>query len=112
MGTTQTDRIGGTTGVSPQTDRIGAVQSSKAIKAPVRVATTADINALLSGGALGSGGGGLISIDGVALAADDRVLVKDQVDQRTNGIWVAQATAWPRDVPLLLGSGVLRVCSV
>jgi hypothetical protein len=39
-----------------QTDRIGSVQSSLAMKAPCRVATTADINAALSGGALGSGG--------------------------------------------------------
>jgi hypothetical protein len=93
---------------SLQTDRTGTVNSSKAIKVPCRVATTADINALLSGGALGSGGGGLITIDGVTLAAGDRVLVKDQADARTNGIWVVQPTAWPRDVDFLRNNAVTQ----
>lgn len=81
---------------STQTDRIGTVDSSKAIKVPCRVATTADLTPSLSGGALGSGGGGLFTIDGVALAAGDRVLVKNQADQTTNGIYVATSTAWQR----------------
>jgi hypothetical protein len=83
---------------STQTDRTGSVQSSLAMKAPVRAATTADINSLLSQGALGSGGGGLITVDGVALAQGDRVLCKNQVDATTNGIYIASTTAWQRDV--------------
>lgn len=52
---------------------------------PVRVATTANI-------ALD----GLQTIDGVALAVNDRVLVKDQTDQRLNGIWTASNGLWYR----------------
>ena len=81
-----------------QTDRIASVNASSAIKVPCRVATTADLTPSLSGGALGSGGGGLPTIDGVALAANDRVLVKNQTDQTTNGIYLATATAWQRAV--------------
>lgn len=39
---------------------------------------------------------GLQTIDGVALVAGDRVLVKDQTDKTQNGIWFASATAWTR----------------
>lgn len=54
-------------------------------KQSVRVATTAAI-------ALA----GLQTIDGVALAAGDRVLVKDQAAGATNGIYVVTAAAWMR----------------
>jgi hypothetical protein len=87
MGSTQIDRVSKPT-----------VNGSLAIKAPCRVATTADLTPSLSQGALGSGGGGLFTIDGVALNAGDRVLVKNQTDQTTNGIWVAATTSWLRDV--------------
>jgi len=66
-------------------DRLRGSLSSVAIKPPVRAATTATI-ALI----------GLQSIDGVALAEGDRVLVKDQSDARQNGIWLAAASAWKR----------------
>lgn len=56
-----------------------------AIKAPCLVATTAAI-------ALE----GLQTIDGVALASDNRVLVKDQADQRLNGIYAASSGIWQR----------------
>jgi len=56
-------------------------------KQSVRVATTANI-ALT----------GLQSIDGVALAAGDRVLVKNQNAAKDNGIWVAAAAGWSRAV--------------
>src|SRR5258706_400129 len=59
-----------------------------AIKAPVRVATTGS-NITLSG---------LQTIDGVALAAGDRVLVKDQSDQTTNGIYNATTGSWTRTI--------------
>ncbi len=54
-------------------------------KQSVRVATTANI-ALT----------GLQSIDGVALAVGDRVLVKNQNLAKDNGIWLAAAVGWTR----------------
>jgi hypothetical protein len=66
-------------------DRLQGSLSSVAIKAPVRVATTANIT--LSG---------LQTIDGVVVAADDRVLVKDQTDATENGIYVVSSSAWSR----------------
>lgn len=56
-----------------------------AFKVPCRVATTAAIT--LSG---------LQTIDGVALAAGDRVLVKDQASSADNDIYVAATGAWVR----------------
>jgi hypothetical protein len=52
---------------------------------PVRVATTANIT--LSG---------TQTIDGVSVVAGDRVLVKDQTDQKTNGIYVVASGSWTR----------------
>lgn len=54
-------------------------------KQSVRVATTGNV-ALT----------GLQTIDGVALAAGDRVLVKNQTVAKDNGIWVAAAAGWAR----------------
>jgi hypothetical protein len=59
-----------------------------AIKAPARVATTGS-NITLSG---------LLTLDGVALAAGDRVLVKDQTDARTNGLYNAATGPWTRTI--------------
>ena len=52
---------------------------------PVRVATTGNIT--LSG---------TQTIDGVSVVAGDRVLVKDQTDQKTNGIYVVASGPWTR----------------
>src|SRR5258708_12835564 len=73
---------------SIQTDRITnlTTQSSLAIKAPCRAATTADINSALTGGAPGSGGGGPITKDGGTLNPGDRVLAKNPTPQPPNGI--------------------------
>ena len=68
-----------------QTDRIAGLQASVAIKAPCRAATTSAITLA-----------GLQTVDGVALAADDRVLVKDQTDAKENGIYVAATSTWSR----------------
>ena len=38
----------------------------------------------------------MLTIDGVALVAGDRVLVKDQVDATQNGIYVASSGPWVR----------------
>jgi len=65
----------------------GAVSSlaSGAFKAPVRAATTANIT--LSG---------TQTIDGIALVADDRVLVKNQTTASGNGIYLVKVGAWVR----------------
>ena len=55
------------------------------VKRAVKVATTANIT--LSG---------TQTIDGVAVVAGDRVLVKDQTAGATNGIYVVAAGAWAR----------------
>lgn len=70
---------------STATDRLQGLTTSVAVKAPCRVATTGNIS--LSG---------LQTIDGVALSLWDRVLVKDQVSLRDNGIYLANSGAWSR----------------
>jgi len=55
-------------------------------KASCLVASTANIATL----------SGLLTIDGVTVAAGNRVLVKNQTAQADNGIYVASATAWSR----------------
>ena len=55
-------------------------------KNPCRVASTANLAAL----------SGLLTIDGVTVAANDRVLVKNQTTASANGIYVAAAGAWTR----------------
>jgi hypothetical protein len=67
-------------------DRLDGSVAGVAAKAPVRVATTANIT--LSG---------TQTIDGVAVVADDRVLVKNQTTTTQNGIYRASATAWVRE---------------
>lgn len=67
-------------------DRLDGSIAGVAAKAPVRVATTANIT--LSG---------TQTIDGVAVVADDRVLVKNQTTTTENGIYRASATAWVRE---------------
>jgi hypothetical protein len=59
-----------------------------AIKAPARAATTGS-NITLAG---------LFTLDGVALAAGDRVLVKDQADAAANGLYNAATGPWTRTV--------------
>lgn len=66
-------------------DRIQGLSGGLAVKAPVRAATTASIT--LSG---------LQTVDGVALAEGDRVLVKDQTATTENGIYDASTGSWQR----------------
>jgi hypothetical protein len=75
------------------TDRIAGLVTAVAIKAPCRIATTANIT--LSG---------LQTIDGVSLVDGDRVLVKSQSDTTANGIYVADGGNWSRP-PDFDGSG-------
>lgn len=66
-------------------DRFSGISSGLAIKAPVRVATTANIT--LSGEQ---------TIDGVAVVSGNRVLVKDQTNGVENGIYTASTGVWTR----------------
>jgi hypothetical protein len=66
-------------------DRRYSVAEGTAVKAPCRVATTANI-ALT----------GLQSIDGVTVVENDRVLVKDQSTAADNGIYSASSGNWLR----------------
>ena len=68
-----------------QTDRIAGYVGDIALKLPCRVATTGAIT--LSG---------LQTIDGIAVAAGDRVLVKDQLSAVENGIYFAATGSWSR----------------
>lgn len=68
-----------------QVDQITGWGETVAYKAPVRAATTANI-------ALD----GEQTIDGVAVVAEDRVLVKNQADARQNGIYIASTGLWQR----------------
>jgi phage-related tail fiber protein len=64
---------------------VDASRSGLDVKASVRAATTANIT--LSG---------TQTVDGVALIAGDRVLVKDQSTASANGIYVVAASTWSR----------------
>lgn len=70
---------------SSYTTRFSGIETAVAIKAPVVASTTANIT--LSGAQ---------TIDGVAVVADDRVLVKNQTNGAENGIYVASTGAWSR----------------
>ncbi len=59
-------------------------------KASVKAASTTNIASL----------SGTMTIDGVALAAGDRVLVKDQTTTSANGVYVVAAGAWARSEDL------------
>ena len=78
-----TDRLGFTVDAT-EAPSSSTPNAGLAIKTAVRVATTG-ANIVLSG---------LQTIDGVALAAGDRVLVKDQTDQTTNGIYNVSTGNW------------------
>lgn len=67
------------------TERLSGIRDGLGLKAPVRCATTANIT--LSGEQ---------TIDGVAVVADDRVLVKDQSTASQNGIYNVSTGNWTR----------------
>ena len=64
------------------------------VKESVKVATTANLSATYNNGAgtLTAGSNGALSIDGVTVSTNDRVLVKNQTDTKQNGIYVVTAT--------------------
>ncbi|OYU75958.1 MAG: hypothetical protein CFE32_12270 [Alphaproteobacteria bacterium PA3] len=64
---------------------VDAMRQGLDVKDSVRAATTANITLSATQ-----------TVDGVALVAGDRVLVKDQSTASANGIYVVAAGAWPR----------------
>lgn len=78
-------------------DRAGGLAEGLGYKAPCRVATTANIILL-----------GLFPIDGITPNANDRIMVWQQADQTTNGIYVASLTGWARAIDFSETSAVTR----
>ena len=68
---------------------VDAVANGLDVKASVRVATTANLAATYNNGAgtLTASSNGAISVDGVTLVVNDRVLVKDQSTAAQNGFY-------------------------
>jgi phage-related tail fiber protein len=74
---------------------VDATKQGLDIKESVRAATTTDIT--LSG---------IQTIDGILLVAGDRVLVKDQISSKDNGIYIVSVGAWSRSADTDLSSKV------
>ena len=68
---------------------VDAVANGLDVKKSVRVATTGNLAGSYNNGngTITASSNGAISIDGVSLSADDRVLVKDQTSQVENGFY-------------------------
>jgi hypothetical protein len=76
--------------------RIGESQiKGTSFKTPCLVATTTSIT--LSG---------TQSIDGVSLSVGDRVLVKNQGDSKTNGVYIVNSSTWQRGVDMSVDSDI------
>ena len=93
------------TGVTPTADAhfatkgyVDGVSQGLDIKEAVKVATTANIT--LSG---------TQTIDGVAVSADERVLVKDQSTASQNGLYLCKASTWTRTDDLATGDDASSV---
>jgi len=82
--------------------QLTAVANGLDYKASVRTCSAGDLAATFSavGGANGKGQftGAPTTVDGIAIAAGDRILVKDQTNAEENGIYVVTATTtiWDR----------------
>ena len=87
------DRVGFTDNSLANKAYVDQVAQGLDVKDSVRVATTGDLSATYSNGTAGvgatltAGSNGAISIDGVSLSLNDRVLVKDQSTAAQNGIY-------------------------
>jgi hypothetical protein len=75
-------RIGGSKGAANRENSLNLLSD---FKGSVKIATTGNVS--LSG---------LSTIDGIALTAGDRVLVKNQTDASENGIYIASSGNWNR----------------
>ena len=85
--------------MSTYEDVLGGVTADTGYKPPVRVASTADLGTALTGTPI---------IDGVQTAIGDRVLLWQQTDQTTNGIWTTASGAWARAIDFSSNSSILR----
>jgi len=74
--------------------------------ASVTVGTTWKANAQVTTTGTNITLSGLQTLDGYTTLAGDRVLVKDQTDQTTNGVYVAAAGVWSRAVDVSTGAEV------
>lgn len=83
--------------VSLSVDRIQGLSGSLAVKIPVDCATTEAVTLE-----------GLQTIDAIALADGDRVLVKDQTDPVTNGIYTVTTSSWSRSLDFNKANDVLQ----
>lgn len=81
--------------------RIVILENAGQIKDMVKVATTANIT--LSG---------TQTIDGVAVVAGNRVLVKNQTDAEDNGIYLVAASAWSRATDFDAAADLSKGCTV
>jgi hypothetical protein len=66
--------------------QLQAIANGRDFKDAVRVASTANVASL----------SGLLTIDGITLVANDRVLLKNQTTGSQNGIYTAASGAWSR----------------
>lgn len=104
MGSNRITNVATPTGTNDAVNKAYVDNMAQGIRwaAACRATTTANIT--LSG---------LQTIDGVALAVGNRVLVKDQTDQTQNGIWLAATGAWSRaadyDAPNEVNSSAIFV---
>ena len=80
-------------------DDLGGIADDTGFKAPCRVATTANLGTALIG---------LLVVDNVQLVIGDRVLVWQQTDQATNGIYVVSSGAWSRAIDFSSSSSIMR----
>ena len=73
---------------------VDSVANGLDVKASVKVATTANLAATYNNGngTLTASSNGAISVDGVTLSVNDRILVKDQTTQTQNGFYKVTAT--------------------
>jgi phage-related tail fiber protein len=83
--------------LSTSLDVLGGLAGGSAYKTPVAVATTTDLTGKMIG---------LLTIDGYVLQPNDRVLVRDNVDQTTNGIYTANLSAWVRSIDFSNSSAI------
>ena len=80
-------------------DIVAGLTEGVAQKAPCQCATTADLGTSLYG---------LLIIDGYQTAINDRVLVKNQADATTNGIYNVSTGAWSRSVDFNDASDIVQ----
>ena len=81
-----------------QVDRTEGLVGNTAFKAPVRLASTANLASL----------NGLLTVNGQTTVARDRVLLTAQTDATKNGIWVVDTAGWNRALDCDGGDDVTR----